>query len=108
MTLSGMSMAYRIEITARAEQDLAVIYRNIEAATSPQAAKWFNGMAKAMSSLDAYPNRNPVIPEDRASRHLLYGKKPYVYRIIYEVDEETSTVYITHIRAPGRDRMEKP
>ena len=98
-------MAYRVEITTRAQRDLANIYRRIEAETSAQAAKWFNGMAKAMSSLDEYPNRNPFTPEDRASRHLLYGKKPYVYRIIYEVEEDTSTVYILHIRPPGRDRM---
>ena len=64
-------------------------------------------MAKAMSSLDEFPNRNPFTPEDRAARHLLYGKKSYVYRIIYEVDEDTSTVYITHVRAPGRDKMKK-
>lgn len=100
-------MAYRVKITFRAEHDLADIYQSIEAETSARARQWFDGMGKAMNSLDEYPNRNPLTPEERTSRHLLYGKKPYVYRIIYEVDEETSTVYITHIRAPGRDRMEK-
>jgi len=100
-------MAYRVEITARAEHDLAAVYLNIEAETSPQAAKWFNGMAKAMGSLAEYPNRHPFTPEDRTARHVLYGKKPYVYRIIYEVEEETATVYITHVRAPRRDRMEE-
>lgn len=100
-------MAYEVEITTRAQRDLADIYRRIEAEISARAAKWFNGMAKAMSSLDEYPNRNPLTPEDRTLRHLMYGKKPYVYRIIYRIEEDASTVYILHIRPPGRDRMRK-
>ena len=100
-------MTYRVEITTRAERDLADIYRHIEAEISAQAEKWFNGMAKAMNSLDEYPNRNPFTHEDRTLRQLLYGKKPYVYRIIYRVEEETATVYILHSRPPGRDSMKK-
>lgn len=100
-------MTYRVEITTRAERDLAAIYRRIEAEISAQAAKWFNDLAKAIGSLDEYPNRNPFTPEDNTVRQLLYGRKPYVYRIIYRVVEETSTVYILHIRPPGRDSMKK-
>jgi toxin ParE1/3/4 len=100
-------MAYKVELTSRAQRDLALIYRRIEAETSAQAARWFDGMAKAILSLEAHPNRAPVAPEDRTARHLLYGKKPYVYRIIYEIEENTSTVYILHIRPPGRERMKQ-
>lgn len=99
-------MAYLVETTTRAERDLASIYRRIEAETSAQAAKWFNGMEEAINSLEEYPRRNPVTPENKAWRHLLYGKKPYVYRIVYKIEEETSTVHILHIRPPRRDRME--
>jgi len=100
-------MAYRVEITARAERDLADIYGHIHAESSPQAATWFNGMAKAMIGLEQYPKRAPITPENRGLRHLLYGKKPNVYRIIFKIDEKTSAVFILHIRAPGRDRMKK-
>jgi toxin ParE1/3/4 len=100
-------MAYRVEITSRAERDLAEIYGRIQAETSPVAAKWFNGMARALISLEQYPKRAPITPENRSSRHLLYGKKPHVYRIIFKIDVKTSTVYILHIRPPGRDRMKK-
>lgn len=100
-------MAYRVEITSRAERDLVDIYGRIQAENSPHATSWFNGMAKAISSLDRYPKRAPIIPENRALRHLLYGKKPYVYRIIFKIDEKAPTVYILHIRPPGRDRMKK-
>jgi mRNA-degrading endonuclease RelE of RelBE toxin-antitoxin system len=98
-------MAYRVDITARAERDLADIYGRIQAENSPQAAKWFNGVARAMYSLEHYPKRAPITPENRELRHLIYGKKPRVYRIIFKIDEKTSTVYVLHIRAPGRDRM---
>ena len=98
-------MAYRVEITARAESDLADIYGRIQAETSPQAAKWFNGMARAMTSLEKYPKRAPFTPESRGLRHFLYGRKPKVYRIIFKIDEKTSTVHVLHVRAPGRDRM---
>ena len=98
-------MAYRVEITARAESDLADIYGRIQAETSPQAAKWFNGMARAMFSLEHYPKRAPFTAESRGLRHLLYGKKANVYRIIFKIDEKTSTVYVVHIRVPRRDRM---
>jgi mRNA-degrading endonuclease RelE of RelBE toxin-antitoxin system len=38
---------------------------------------------------------------------VLFGKKPYVYRIIYEIEDDTSTVYVLHIRPPGRATMPK-
>jgi plasmid stabilization system protein ParE len=98
-------MAYRVEITARALRDLASIYKRIEAETKSQAARWFDGMEKAINRLEEHPNRAPVTPEDRALRHLLYGKKPNVYRIIYAIEEAPSTVYVLHIRPPGRATM---
>jgi toxin ParE1/3/4 len=100
-------MAYRVEITSRALRDLAGIYSRIEAETRARAARWFDGMEKAINGLEEHPNRAPVTPEDGALRHLLYGKKPNVYRIIYEIEEATSTVYVLHIRPPGRATMPK-
>lgn len=35
-------------------------------------------------------------------RHLLYGKKPHVYRIIYRLSEEQQDVEILHIRHGAR------
>jgi len=95
-------MAYRVELTTRALRDLAGIYKRIETETRARAARWFDGMEKAINGLEEHPNRAPVTPEDRALRHLLYGKKLHVYRIIYEIQEDTSTVYVLHIRARGR------
>jgi len=100
-------VAYRVELTDRALRDLSIIYERIEVDSSEQATRWFNRLEKAIFSLDKYPNRAPLTPEDPTARHLLCGQKPYVYRIIYEVDEKISTVYVLHVRGPGRDRMKK-
>jgi hypothetical protein len=37
--------------------------------------------------LEQYPNRGTVIPEREKLRHLLFGGKPNIYRIIYAVDK---------------------
>ena len=34
--------------------------------------------------------------------HLLYGKKPHVYRVIYEIDEQQQTVWVLKIRHAAR------
>lgn len=98
-------MAYRVSLTTRALRDLALIYRYIQADVSAQAFTWFNGLEEAIYSLEQHPNRGPRTPEDKTLRHLLYGKKPHRYRIIYEVEEPTHTVNVLHIRHGARDKM---
>jgi len=98
-------MAYRVEITDRALRDLASIYKRIEARITARAARWFDGMEKAINSLERHPQRAPLTPDDRTLRHLLYGKRPNVYRIIYALEKETSRVHVLHIREPGRATM---
>ena len=71
--------------------DLEILYAEKNAAESHAAARWYNGLERAVYALASCPYRCPVAPEARRAkrklRHLLYGKKPYVYRVIYEVDE---------------------
>src|SRR5580658_9994788 len=75
-------MAYRVDLTERAARNLRRIYRTINAEHSALARNWFNGLEKAVFSHDEHPARAPVIPEDDTLRHLLYGRKPNVCRII--------------------------
>jgi len=102
-------MSYRVEITSRALRDLAGICKRIDAETTARAARWFDGMEKAINRLEEHPPRALVTPEHRKLRHFLYGKKPHVYGIIYAIEEDTSTVYVLHIhiRSPGRANMPK-
>jgi hypothetical protein len=53
-------------------------------------------------ALETYPRRSPIAPgtqkANRPLRHLLYGRKPHVYRAIYEVDERRKIVRVLTIR----------
>jgi plasmid stabilization system protein ParE len=96
-------MAYRVDITERAEHDLERIYVTIEADSSEQARVWFNGLERAVLSLDEHPARGTPFLEDSELRHLLYGRKGHRYRIIYKIDEQSGIVTVLHIRHGARD-----
>jgi toxin ParE1/3/4 len=95
-------MAYRVELTTRAIRNLRRICRNIDAAGSEQARAWLNGLEAAVLSRDEHPARSPVTPEDSKLRHLLYGRRRHVYRIIYAIDERSGVVTVLHIRPGSR------
>ena len=83
-------MAYRVEIARRAEADLEELYLWVVERAPQQGARWFNGLERAVLSLDQHPKRCPVAPEsfDRRSAgpsadlrakavrvpHLLHGR----------------------------------
>ena len=99
-------MAYRVNVTARAERDLALLFDEIHACQSDAALKWYRGLKQAILSLEKHPNRCPETPENANLRHLLYGHKPHVYRIIYRLSEKTKHVDVLHIRHGARQRFE--
>lgn len=101
-------MEYRVEITARAERDLAGIYTHIDAERSDSALRWYRGLKEAVLSLETLPNRCAIAPERRSLRHLLYGAKPHVYRVIYRVFEKQKRVEVLHIRHGARDELQEP
>jgi len=83
-------MAYLVNITSRTERDLARLYEDINAEYSGTALKWYRGLKDAILSL---------------LRHLLYGHKPHVYRVIYRVLERQKQVEVLHIRHGARRRL---
>ena len=96
-------MTYRVDMTARAERDLRHLYQTINARDSTQARAWFTGLERAILGLDEHPARHPATPEDTALRHLLYGRRRNVHRVIYTIDEPNRTVTVLHIRHGARD-----
>ena len=109
MTRFGANMAYRVEFAARAARDLEILYVEKNAAESQAAARWYSGLEEAVCALETHPNRCPVAPEarklKRKLRHLLYGKKPNIYRVIYEVEEQRQTVWVLTIRHGARRKI---
>jgi len=95
-------MAYLVNVTARAERDLALIFADINAAHSDPALEWYRRLKTAILSLEKYPHRCPVTPENANLRHLLYGHKPDVYRVIYRVVENRKQVDVLHVRHGAR------
>ena len=100
-------MAYLVNLTARAGSDLGLLYVQIDAEDSDAARKWYRGLKKAILSLEEQPNHCPVTPESDKFRHLLYGNKPHIYRVIYRVFEKRKQVEVLHIRHGARRRFRR-
>jgi plasmid stabilization system protein ParE len=100
-------MAYLVNLTVRAERDLALLFHAINAGNSDAAIKWYGGLKQAILSLEQQPNRCPETPENAKLRHLLYGHKPHIYRVIYRVAEKSKRVDVVHIRHGARQRFKR-
>ncbi|HWB97567.1 MAG TPA: type II toxin-antitoxin system RelE/ParE family toxin, partial [Bryobacteraceae bacterium] len=94
------NMAFRVDTTPEAERDILRILDWLIAEETGQAGmRWFRGLEKAIVSLSEMPERCPLAPENESLpfevRHLLYGRRPHRYRILFTVEHEV--VYILHI-----------
>ena len=98
-------MAYVVNITARAERDLDHVYGQINAEHSDAALKWYRGLKEAILRLEQHPNRCAVTRKKDELRHLLYGHKPHVYRVIFRVLEKQRLVEVLHIRHGARRKL---
>ncbi len=71
------------------------------------AARWYNGLEKAIGALERFPYRCAIALETRGSKHqfrqLLYGRRPHVYRVLYEIDEPNKAGRVVTIRHGARD-----
>ena len=101
-------MAYLIDITARAKRDLDSLFEVIHACDSEAALRWYRGLYAAILTLERLPNRCPVTQENLQLRHLLYGNKPHIYRVIYRVLEKQKQIEVLHIRHGARREFVAP
>lgn len=95
-------MAYLVKFTPRAERDLAILFEDIHAEDSEAARKWYEGLKEAVLTLGRLPNRCPLTRENPNLRHLLYGHKPHIYRVIYRVLEKQMQINVLYIRHGAR------
>jgi len=98
-------MAYLVKLMPRAKRDLRLIFEHIHASESTTAYRWYQGLERQILTLEETPDRCPATPESRNLRHLLCGRKPHVYRVIYRVLEEKKQVDVLHIRHGARRRF---
>ena len=101
-------MAYRVEIARLAEADLEELHLWLVERAPQQGARWFNGLERAVLSLDQHPKPCPVAPEsldpDHPVRVLSHGRKPHAYRVFFTVDEYAEIVRVLHVRRGARQR----
>lgn len=103
-------MAYRVELTPRATADADGAALYIRQYSPKAASRWFDGLMRAVLSLEEMPQRCARAPEAEILgvdlRQLLYGKLRSVYRIVFRVYEEPEPVVrVVAIRHGARDRM---
>jgi plasmid stabilization system protein ParE len=105
-------MTYLVEFSIRALHDLEVLYFEKNGADSRSAEQWLNGLQGAIDGLASLPHRCLPAPEGQGAkrelRHLLYGKKPHIYRVIYEMDESRRMVNVFHIRHGAMQPLRLP
>lgn len=101
-------MTFRVETTATAEREADAILEWLLSEDAGDTGKqWFLALRDAIESLAEFPERCPLAPENAIFpfevRHLLYGRKPHVYRILFTI--ENQTVYVLHIRHGRRQPL---
>lgn len=97
-------MTYLVKIASRAERDLADLFQQINAHAVESAFHWYTGLKQAILSLEQHPNRCPLTRKRGGIRHLLYGRKPNVYRVIFRVLRRQQFVEVLHIRHAARKK----
>ena len=81
-----MPKKYRVDITATAEADTAALWDYIAQDNPDAATAFILRLEEQISSLERYPERCPLIPENEllgtAYRHLLFGNYRTIFKIV--------------------------
>src|ERR1039458_2369359 len=103
-------MAFRVKTTTQAKRDLDdILPRLVSREAGETGLSWFQGLHRAVATLADSPQRCALAPENAVFpfevRHLLYGRKPHVYRIIFTI--EGNKIGRAHIRHGRRQPIAK-
>jgi toxin ParE1/3/4 len=90
-----MPARFKVRITRAAEMDIQAIWSFIAADSSANADRFILQMEKQLNTLEHFPQRCPLIPENEYLgthyRHLLYGE----YRTLFRIAGKT--VYVVRV-----------
>jgi toxin ParE1/3/4 len=77
---------YQVNLTQQAQNDLEQVFYYIAADSINNAENFVVQLEKKVYSLEIFPDRHPLIPENEFFgtdyRHLIYKKYRIVYRIV--------------------------
>jgi len=95
-------MAYKPVVLPQAEADIAEAFTYLFERAPEAAARWYRHVRAAIESLAEMPARCPLAPEAAKLgvelRHLLYGQRPGVYRIVFRIVEDVGEVHVLTVR----------
>ena len=90
-------MAYRVSLTDRVLRELDEIHAEINVVGSAGASRWFSRLEDTIQLLASSPRMGKPARESPGIREIIYGNKPHLYRILYEIDETTKSVDVLSI-----------
>jgi hypothetical protein len=100
-----MAETYRILLQPEAVEGMESAYAYIEQDSPHRTQQWATGLIEAIQTLDVFPGRCPLAPENdyfpQEIRQLLYGRGRQVYRVLFTITNDTVSVLGTY-------RLDKP
>jgi len=95
---------YQVIILPAAERDIGEAYEWLEERDADAAIRWYNQLLDVIFSLDIFPERAPLAPENKflktEIREIFHGRRRHKYRILFTVSE--NEVHVLHIRHGAR------
>ena len=97
----------QVVMTRRAARDISQNFDWLAERSTAQANRWRNRLLLAIDTLENDPGRCPLADEnvlyDGELRELLSGKRPHVFRILFEIRGEI--VFILRVRHGRQDQL---
>lgn len=90
-------MAFDVEITDPARDDIDDSVMLIAQNSTAAARKWKTELQSLILSLQEMPGRFPVIPEAGALGLPFCSAPHHSHRVIFRVDAENNTVYVVRV-----------
>jgi len=102
-------VTYRVVFTPRARDGALEAFRWLAERSPEAAARWYDGLEKAIASLAKHPKRHPIAEEESELlgteiRQKLYGKRRGTYRLLYSI--EGDSVYLLYVRHSAQGPIE--
>jgi plasmid stabilization system protein ParE len=83
-------MTFRVVLQRLASADVAEAYEWAASRAPDEASKWVSRLEKTLGTLAEHPDQCPLARESSKVaievRELLFGRRPYVFRVLYVID----------------------
>lgn len=101
-------MTYQVIIQPSVESAIDQAYLEIFDEAPLAATRWYNGLVEAIGSLEAFPQRCAIAPENEhfepEIRQLLYGRSRRKYRVLFTILDDT--VQVLHFRHWAQETLD--